>query len=43
MQQKPMPKQDKETATGSLDTPKSARHKRETRFALREEKCQITR
>ena len=41
--QKPMPKQDKETATGSLDTPKSARHKRETRFALREEKCQITR
>ena len=35
--------QDKETATGSLDTPKSARHKRETRFALREEKCQITR
>ena len=32
--QKPMPKQDKETATGSLDTPKSARHKRETRFDL---------
>ena len=37
MLQRPMPKQDKETATGSLDTPKSARHKRETRFALREE------
>ena len=33
----------KEIATGSLDVPKSARHKRETRFALWEGKCQITR
>lgn len=37
------PKQVKEIATGSLDVPKSARHKRETRFALWEGKCQITR
>ena len=36
-------KQVKESATGILDAPKSARHKRETRFALREGKCQITR
>ncbi len=36
-------KQVKEIATGSLDVPKSARHKRETRFALWEGKCQITR
>lgn len=29
----------RETATGSLDEPKSVLHKRGTRFALREEKC----
>lgn len=36
-------KQVKETATGSLDALESALHKRETRFAIWEGKCQITR